>query len=1103
MEPESGPDGEATHSPELDREAESSSLPRREDAGALTVVGLGGSAGSIGALQSFFESVSPSSGSAYVVVLHLSPEHESHLPEILRRASSVPVQQVTESVKIKPNQVYVIPPGKDLEMRDGLLELRAPNRAAGQRIVIDTFFRTLADAHGPQAAAVVFSGTGADGTLGIRQIKESGGLVLVQSPAEAEFDAMPRSAIATGMVDYVLPVASMPTQIADYWATSRSMRIPEEAAPSPEQREEGSDQEAALHDILTHVRLQTGHDFAFYKRATVLRRIGRRMQVNSLETLPLYRDFLRSHPAEVEDLISDLLISVTQFFRDPEAWATLERDVVPRLFLDRTGEDAEVRAWVCGCATGEEAYTLAMILLEQAERMPNPPRVQVFATDMDAPAISRARAGIYPETIAGDLSEERLRRWFYRQDGSYQIRKEVREVVLFAHHDVLRDTPFSRLDLITCRNMLIYLNRDAQERVFRTFHFALRPDRYVLLGPSESAEGTDGLFVAINKQQRLFARRAVSRSALPSLPVPLLLPDTPRGNEALRGAIARSEALRSSTVPSDPGTGDSGVPPALFSARPASTSGTNVSRDILPRFGPPVVVVNEEYTIVHLSGGVSEFLILPEGEPTYSLLELIHPDLRPDLRGALFGAAQEGVEQTRVIRSAAHTPVLRVSVRPAPASTATDTPMYFVVQFERMSEGVLAALRPLLSEVPLPDTPSAIGVSDSLTADAASAKAAIEVARHLEQENAAIQRDLRLASEQYDAVTEELKASNEEMQATNEEMRSVVEELETGKEELQSVNEELSTVNYELKARVEELTTANSDLQNFLGATDIATLFLDRMLNVKRFTSATLALFNLIPTDVGRPLSDVTNRLDYPTLEADAKEVLARLIPVEHEITTTDKQRYLLARLLPYRSLDDRIEGVVVTFVDITARRQAEETRRQSEERLQAAINIETVGVLFFNNELEITDCNRAFMQMSGYTRKELKTGRFSWELFTPDNFVEVSRRALKELDTNGIATPYEKEYIRKDGTRFWGVFAAKRISENEIVEFITDITEQKRAEQAVRENLDELTRFNRAMVDRENRMIELKKEINRLAAEQGKTEPYPLEFEKRDEDNG
>ena len=785
--------------------------PRREKADALTVVGIGASAGGVRALQAFFEAASVDSGAAFVVVMHLSANHESHLAHVLSHATTMPVQQVTEGVRLDANQVYVIPPSKALMVRDGMLLLADPEPTRGHRIVIDRFFRALADAYGSQTTGVVLSGAGADGMLGLKQIKEMGGLTIAQEPTEAEHEGMPRSAIATGMVDYVLPAREIAAQIVAYWNTSRRMRLPHEAAPSPEQSEEGPLQEESLRDILSHLRAHTGHDFANYKRATVLRRIGRRLQVNGQESLPAYLDYLRRHPAEVGELVGDLLISVTQFFRDPASWEALEIGILPRL-IENQPHDQVFRAWVCGCATGEEAYSLAMLLHEVAQRQDRPLQIQIFATDMDTSAIAHARNGIYPDTIAGDLTPERLRRWFTRQSGQCQVKKEIRECVLFAAHDVLRDTPFSRLNLVTCRNLLIYLKRSAQEQIYGTFHFALRPDGRLFLGQSESVDGGSTLFSATDKLHRIYSRRPIARPLPLAQPLPLRSVPVPVSVPVQRPGVVPLAVV----YPNDPPT----VPNGTLETRPARAD--ELHRAVLERYAPPSALVTNHYEILHLSDGVTAFLRLSGGTPSANLLRLVHPELRIDLRTALYAAAADGTDQVRLaraaLRPASDPSYVRILVRPVREVEGMDG--YFLVLFEEM-----------------PTEVQSLGLS--LTAGTKSTQessAALLLAQQLEDEISRLQIQLRSTVEQYEASGEELKASNEELQAMNEELRSSAEELETSTEELQSVNEELTTVNQELKSRMDELSQANGDLQNLLASIDIGIIFLDRALCVQRYT---------------------------------------------------------------------------------------------------------------------------------------------------------------------------------------------------------------------------------------------------------------------------
>ena len=478
------------------------------------VVGIGASAGGLKALLTFFEHMPSGSGMAFVVVIHLSPVHESNADNILRSVTRMPVLQVNEPMRIERDHVYVIPPNKHLHMRDGMLELAQFERKDGAATSIDSFFRTLAAAHREHAIAVVLSGTGSDGSVGVKNIKEHGGLTIVQAPMEAEHDAMPRNAIGTGVADFVMPVANIPERLLQLWQNMQEIRLPsgEDAGPLSEP---GS-QDPPLRDILQTLRHRTGHDFSQYKRPTVMRRIERRLQVNQLTDLGTYAQFLRDHPAETRALLKDMLISVTNFFRDREAFEALERRIVPDMFAGKTPND-EVRVWVPGCATGEEAYSIAMILTEYAEDRSSAPTIQVFATDIDEDAIAIARAGIYTEAIATDVPAARLRRFFSRETGGFRVQKSVRERVMFATHNVLRDPPFSRLDLVTCRNLLIYLNREVQARVLNVFHFGLQPGGYLMLGSSETADEAGQAFVVVDKPNHIFRAQADTvRPAVPS-----------------------------------------------------------------------------------------------------------------------------------------------------------------------------------------------------------------------------------------------------------------------------------------------------------------------------------------------------------------------------------------------------------------------------------------------------------------------------------------------------------------------------------------------------------------------------------------------------------
>lgn len=886
----------------------------------LPVVGLGGSAGSIEALQRFFSAMPPDSGMCFIVILHLLPEHESRLAQVLQRCTSMPVAEAQSGQRVEANHVYVIPPGKHLTMADGHLRLLDLKSESGKRVAIDYFFRALADAHGPHSVAVILSGMDADGTVGIKRIKECGGLTVAQEPREAQSPVMPESAIATGMVDWILPASEIPPRLMNYQALEGRVALPpEELAPpevQPQADETVRNGESELREVLHFLRTRTGRDFSYYKRATILRRIGRRMRVNEIDKIGDYLRFLRTHPAEAGALLQDLLISVTNFFRDRHAFDYL-RDNIAGFFHGKGSGDA-VRVWVAACATGEEAYSVGMLLHEYAANCATPPKIQIFATDLDASAIQAARDGLYPPTIAADVSEDRLRRFFVVEHHGYRVKRELRESVLFAVHDLLKDAPFSRLDLITCRNLLIYLNRDAQARAFTIFNFSLKPEGRLFLGLSDSVEDGSSLFTVVNKKWRFYAPRLAARSGVHA--------------SALVGADAPPPSLQERERPPVGLSNWAFQPNRALLAQPLpqpreeqSIPWGELHFRLIDHFAPASLLVDPEYEIMHLSEKARKFLQFSGGEPSRNLLRVVHPMLRIELRAALYRAAQSQapVEIEQVEVRLENEPVF-VKLRVCPAPDLA--PGFLLVIFDsfKAPEPEPLRLRP--------------AAGDSITGQ-------------LERELENAQSRLRDVVEQYEASTEELKASNEELQAMNEELRSATEELETSREEMQSINEELTTVNQELKSNVDGLAHANSDLRNLMASTAIATVFLDRDQRITRFTPSAVDIFNLIPSDIGRPLADMAHRLDYPELQRDADRVLAERTPVEREVRRQGKEWYL-ARLLPYRTTDDRIGGLVLTFVDITERRRSEEAVRESasrlrrnEERLQALFSLVPAGI--------------------------------------------------------------------------------------------------------------------------------------------------------------
>ncbi|MBA2436252.1 MAG: PAS domain S-box protein [Chthoniobacterales bacterium] len=1006
------------------------------------VVGLGASAGGITPLQQFFADMPAESGLAFVVVMHLSPEHESNLAAVLQQKTAMPVTQVTSPIRVRSNHVYVIPPNNQLMFEHGQLQLTQPQRTPGRRVTIDLFFRTLAQAYGQRAVSIIFSGSDSDGAIGLKHVRAQGGVTIAQDPKEAEFESMPVTAISTGMVDWVLPVSEMPARLVAFVENERRMRLPPEIAGAEEphlkdkdapggetisEETHDSEDEEALGKVLADLRAQTGHDFAQYKRATVLRRIARRLQVNSLESIPQYLDFLREHPAEGRALLQDLLIGVTHFFRDREAFAALEAHI-PQLFAGKKPDD-QIRVWVAGCATGEEAYSIAILLCEHAERIDQPPKIQVFASDVDEQAIADARDGLYPSTIEADVSPQRLCTFFTLDQGRYRVRKEIREKVFFADHNVLKDAPFSRLDLVSCRNLLIYLNTTAQKQVFDIFHFTLVSGGLLFIGGAESDSAANALFSTIDLRNRLYIRRSVPRpgwrislatlsaekAAAPTLrrPASRALPrlgpiKTGQTKEEIAAAIQSSQARRQ----------------AFFG---------ELHLKLLEQYGPPSLVINDGHDIVHLSEHAGRYLQFPAGESTANLLKVVHPQLRIELRSALFKAAQSqetirGTPQSVEIEG--ETEAITISVCPFRQDRAEGD--FFLILFERVT-GLTGAPPGPVERQPI-----------DLDLDA-------EI-HHLKEQ-------LNQTVEEYEATNEELKASNEELQAVNEEMHSATEELETSREELQSVNEELTTVNQELKNSVEDLSRANADLNNLMASTDIGTVFLDRELRIQRFTPSAQKIFNLIPADMGRPLSDITHQLAHENFLEDAELVLRDLRTIEREVRVGDVNWYL-TRIAPYRTAEDRIAGVVATFIDITRRKQAEDALRESESRLRRALDIETVGVLFLNVDGQIKDANNAFLRMSGYSREDLENGLLRWGEFSPPEWRPLSISAFEELKGTGKTGTYQKEYVRKDGTRWWGLFSAAKLSQNLAVKYVLDINEQKQAEEALRASEERFRQF-------------------------------------------
>ena len=972
------------------------------------VVGIGASAGGVRALRNFFANVPAHTGMAYVVILHLSPDHDSQLAEVLQSVSLLPVTKVEQRVRVEPDHVYVIPPNKNLEVNDGHIDVLDVTSNEVRRAPIDIFFRTLAQSHGPRAVSVVLSGTGANGSMGMKHVKEMGGLCIVQDPLEAEYDDMPRHSLATGLVDHVLSVTQIPAQIIAYREQLKRVGITN-APLNPNEAELD-----ALRDILTHLKVRTGHDFWNYKRPTVLRRIARRISVHELPDLIAYSHFLHENPAEATALLKDLLISVTNFFRDPKAFEALQREIIPKLFEGK-GADDQVRVWVAGCATGEEAYSVAMMLTEYAAKLAFAPQIQVFATDIDEDAIAMARDGFYTVSDTADLSPEYLSRHFVKEGAGYRVRREIRERVLFAVHNIIKDPPFAHLGLATCRNFLIYLNRTAQRRVMEVLHFALNPGGYLMLGASESVDGAGDLFSVMDKEHRIYQGRAVE--------TPLVFPVPDGGIVSRLGKLP--EVRRA---------------PDLQSAQRPTYA--HLHQRLLERYAAPSIVINEDYDILHISESAGKFMQIPGGELSSNLLTLIRPELRLELRAALYQATtrKTDVESNDIrILVGEETKSIKVRVRP-------------VLNDEDKARGFFLVLLEEANDSTPNDQPKVV-VNDNDE----------PLVRRLEEELLEVRTQLRGTLEHHELQREELRASNEELQAMNEEMRSAVEELETSREELQSINEELTAVNEELKVKIDELAHANDDLKNLMNSTSIGTVFLNRELRVQLFTPRVRDIFNLIPADVGRGISDITSKLEDDRLLEYAERVLERLQPLERTVRTKDGLAFLM-HISPYRTTDNRIDGVVLAFTDITERYRAEEQFRR-------AIEAAPIPVILHAEDGEVLEISQAWTSLTGYSIKDVPTFD-AWLTRAYGEGAGEVRKYMQELIKEQRSTLKIELPVRtRDGDRRYWIFSASspgtlRDGRRYFVGMAVDITERKSAEAFFRESDERLRLMMESVAD-------------------------------------
>jgi len=852
--------GEAQNSPKTEMKKE-----------AFPIIGIGASAGGLEALELFLKNIPEDSNMAFVIVQHLDPTRKDMMVELLQRITTLQVMQVTEHTPVQPNFIYVIPPNKDMSIFHGTLHLFEPAAPRGLRLPIDFFFRSLADDRQERSIGVILSGMGTDGTLGLGAIKEKGGVGFVQDPATAKYDSMPLSAITAGLADVTAPVGELPAKIFAYLHHKPSFDSSEPILADKTQ--------TSLDKVMILLRSKTGHDFSLYKKTTIHRRLERRMGIHQIDKMTTYVRFLQENPQELELLYKELLIGVTNFFRDPEVWEQLKSEAIAEL-LANNNVNQSLRAWVPGCATGEEAYTLAIVFKEMMEQI-KPTRdvtLQIFATDLSQEAIKKAREAIYPVNISADVSPERLNKYFVQVENGFQVAKPIREMVIFAQQNLIMDPPFTKLDILSCRNLLIYMTPELQRRIIPLLHYSLNPGAFLLLGSAETVGNFSNLFKPLKGKSRTYRRLESSAQA-----EPIVFP--------------------TSRIP----------PPPAPSLKPVANLQLLADQLILKRFAPASILVNNKGDILYTSGRTGRYLEPSAGKANWNLFAM----LREGLGYALNSAFQKAVQKNETVT------VKNAVVKTNGEKQTVD----IIVQPLEEPEPLRGMVLIIFSEV-------ATSPEDKLKDGTEHQAVHSDQVSKLQEELRQTYQELSNTREEMQASQEKLSSTNEELQSTNEELQSANEELTTSKEEMQSLNEELQTVNHELLTKVDELSQINNDMKNLLESTDIATLFLDNTLRVRRFTAKATEIINLIPSDTGRLITDIVSALDYQELVEDAHEVLRTLSFSEKSVSASDG-RWFTVKIMPYRTLEDKIDGLVITFIDITTSKNLEAELRKIQADLE------------------------------------------------------------------------------------------------------------------------------------------------------------------------
>jgi two-component system CheB/CheR fusion protein len=920
--------------------------------GNFPVVGIGASAGGLGAFEEFFLAIPADTkmGMAFVLVQHMAPDYKSMLSDILRRYTKMQVYDVKDEMTVKPDCVYVIPPNMDMIIMDGMLHLVEPAEVRGQRTPIDFFLRSLASDQQERSIGILLSGTGSDGTQGVRAIKAEGGMVMVQDPESSEYNGMPLSAIDTGLVDYILKPGEMPGQLRDYVSHMFG-----------EKAHQLSNDQRAMKIIFNQLLSRTGHDFSQYKHKTIDRRIRRRMAINNIKLIEGYANYLQQKPEEIKALFHDLLINVTSFFRNPNVFDSLKEQVIPHLFDGKSANTA-IRVWVVGCSTGEEAYSIGILLQEHMSKLKRTFKVQIFATDIDTRTIEQARKGVYTASISADITPERLERFFTHDPelNTYTIQKKIRDMILFSEHDVIKDPPFSKLDLISCRNLLIYMDKEMQKKVIPMFHYALNTGGFLLLGSSESIGEFSYLFDTLDRQSKLYQSMAVNGQY--NYPVAKLFP-SPRGRSV-------------SKLPPDKSSGKLSVDNKLQLRE-------LTERKLLQHYAPAGALINEHGAILYLHGRTGMYLEVPPGEPGYNILKMARDGLQQELTIAL---SRVVVNKEQIVRSGLRVKTngdfTTIDLTLRPVEEIFDQRL-FLVTFDEPSELRHSQKGKDIAEIQDIDEENVAALKEELRT----------MAEYLKNSN-----------EQLEISNEELTSSNEEMQSMNEEMQSTNEELETSREELQSLNEELSTVNAQLQSKVAELSESSEDIIHILASTGMGIIIVDNQLRIQSFTPEIKKVIHLLPTDVGRPIEHVVLKLPgYKYLISDIKNVMSTLNPMEIEVRTPDAEWYTLI-MRPYRTIKNTIGGVVITF-----QKQTESLRR-----LAAVVNDSGDAITLQDMGGRILAWNPMAEKIYGWSEEEALTMNINSMILEGQK--EEALDLLKKLSKAEILKPYLAKRITKDG---------------------------------------------------------------------------------------